>query len=33
MLGWLVDRKIAPHNLVLDKSEHTDGTWSRADFE
>ncbi|MCC6006086.1 MAG: IS1182 family transposase [Rhodobacteraceae bacterium] len=33
MLGWLVDRKIAPHIPVLDKSERTDGTWSRADFE
>ncbi len=33
MLGWLVDRKIAPHIPVLDKSGRTDGTWSRADFE
>ncbi|MFD0982842.1 IS1182 family transposase [Tropicimonas aquimaris] len=33
MLGWLVDRKIAPHIPVIDKSERTDGTWSRDDFE
>ena len=33
MLGLLVDRKIAPHIPVFDKSGHTDGTWSRADFE
>ena len=33
MLGWLVDRKIAPHIPVLDKSGRSDGTWSRADFE
>ncbi|SDZ02656.1 Transposase DDE domain-containing protein [Jannaschia faecimaris] len=33
MLGWLVDRKIAPHIPVVDKSGRTDGTWSRADFE
>ena len=33
MLGWLVDRKIAPHIPVFDKSGRTDGTWSRADFE
>jgi transposase len=33
MLGWLVDRKIAPHIPVLDKSERTDGTWSRAEFD
>jgi hypothetical protein len=33
MLGWLVDRKIAPHIPVIDKVGHTDGTWSRADFE
>ncbi|QFT61315.1 hypothetical protein FIU91_15755 [Roseivivax sp. THAF30] len=26
MLGWLVDREIAPHIPVLDKSERTDGT-------
>ncbi|MAU44407.1 MAG: IS5/IS1182 family transposase [Yangia sp.] len=32
MLGWLVERKIAPQTPVLDKSERTDGTWSRADF-
>ncbi|MGB3553999.1 MAG: transposase, partial [Jannaschia sp.] len=33
MLGWLVDRKIAPHIPVVDKSRRADGTWSRADFE
>ena len=33
MLGWLVDRKIAPHIPVFDKSERTDETWFRADFE
>ena len=33
MLGWLVDRKIAPHIPVFDKSGRTDGTWTRADFE
>lgn len=32
-LGWLVERKIAPHIPVVDKSGRTDGTWSRADFE
>jgi len=33
LLGWLVDRKIAPHIPVFDKSGRNDGTWSRADFE
>lgn len=33
MLGWLVDRKIAPHIPVFDKSSRIDGTWSRAYFE
>jgi transposase len=33
MLGWLVDRNIAPHIPVIDKAGRTDGTWSRADFE
>ncbi|WP_156461668.1 transposase, partial [Aliiruegeria sabulilitoris] len=33
MLGWLVDRKIAPHIPVIDKSDRQDGTWSRDDFE
>ena len=33
MLGWLVDRKIAPHIPVMDQAGRTDGTWSRADFE
>ena len=33
MLGWLVDRNIAPHIPVIDKAGRTDGTWSRAAFE
>lgn len=34
MLGWLVDEKqIEPHVPVWDKSEHTDGTFSRTDFD
>jgi len=33
MLGWLVDRKIAPHIPVTDKAGCTDGTWTRADFQ
>ncbi len=33
MLGWLVDRKIAPHIPVIDKAGRTDGTWSRSDFQ
>ena len=33
MLGWLVDREIAPHIPVIDKAGRTDGTWSRVDFE
>jgi transposase len=33
MLGWLVDeRSIEPHVKVFDKSERTDGTFSRSDF-
>ncbi|HKN30266.1 MAG TPA: hypothetical protein VJY34_21255 [Roseiarcus sp.] len=33
MLGWLADeRKIEPHVKVFDKSERTDGTFSRSDF-
>jgi IS5 family transposase len=33
MLGWLVDeRGIQPHVKVFDKSERTDGTFSRSDF-
>jgi hypothetical protein len=33
MLGWLVDeRGIEPHVQVLDKSERSDGTFSRSDF-
>ena len=31
--GWLVDRKIAPHIPVFDKSGRNDGTWTCADFE
>ncbi len=33
MLGWLVERKIAPHIPVFDKSGRSDGTWTRAEFE
>ena len=33
MLGWLVDRGIAPHIPVIDKARRTDGTRTRADFE
>lgn len=34
MLGWLVEEKqIEPHIPVWDKSERTDGTLSRRDFE
>jgi len=33
MLGWLVDRGIAPHIPVFDKAGRSDGTWTRADFE
>ncbi len=33
MLAWLVDEQaIAPHIPVFDKSERTDGTFSRGDF-
>ena len=32
LLKWLVNRKIAPHIPVSDKSVRTDGTFSRADF-
>ena len=32
LLKWLVDRKIAPHIPVWDKSARPDGTFSRADF-
>jgi len=32
LLKWLVDRKIAPHIPVWDKSARSDGTLSRADF-
>jgi hypothetical protein len=32
-LAWLVqEKKIAPHIPVLDKSNRTDGTFSRSDF-
>lgn len=33
MLGWLVDRKIAPHIPVIDKAGRPDGTWPRTAFE
>ncbi len=33
MLDWLVDRIIAPHIPVIDKSGRNDGTWTRAEFE
>mgnify|MGYP003648172077 CR=1 FL=1 len=33
MLGWLVERKIAPRIPVFDKAGRSDGTWARADFE
>jgi transposase len=32
LLKWLVDRNIAPHVPVWDKSARTDGSFSRADF-
>src|SRR5246500_5192215 len=32
LLKWLVDRNIAPHVPVWDKSARTDGTFSRTDF-
>ena len=32
LLKWLVDRQIAPHIPVWDKSARSDGTYSRADF-
>jgi transposase len=32
VLRWLVDRQIAPHVPVWDKSTRHDGTFSRADF-
>jgi transposase len=32
LLKWLVDRNIAPHVPVWDKSARPDGTYSRADF-
>jgi hypothetical protein len=33
MVGWLVDeRGIEPHVKLVDKSERTDGTFSRSDF-
>lgn len=33
MLGWLEDKSIEPHVPVWDKSERSDGTFSRGDFE
>ena len=33
MVGWLVDeRGIEPHVKLIDKSERTDGTFSRSEF-
>lgn len=32
LLKWLVDRQIAPHIPVWDRSARSDGTFSRADF-
>jgi len=31
-LNWLVNKKIAPHIPVIDKSKREDGTFSREDF-
>jgi hypothetical protein len=33
MLGWVVDRQIAPHIPVFDKSGRSDETWTRTNFE
>jgi transposase len=33
MLGWLEEKSIEPHVPVWDKTERTDGTLSRSDFE
>ena len=34
MLGWMVEEKaIAPHIPVFDKTERTDGTFQRDDFQ
>ena len=32
MLNWLVEKDIAPHIPVFDKSKRDDGTFSRSDF-
>ncbi len=32
MLNWLVEKDIAPHIPVIDKSKREDGTFSRTDF-
>jgi hypothetical protein len=32
MLNWLVEKDIAPHIPVIDKSEREDGTFSRDHF-
>ena len=32
MIAWLVERGIEPHVKLMDKSERTDGTFSRSDF-
>ena len=33
MLGWLEHKSIEPHVPVWDKTERTDGTLSRSDFQ
>lgn len=33
MLGWLVDRKIAPHIPVIDWADRSNGARTHADFE
>lgn len=33
MLGWLQEKSIEPHVPVWDKSERSDGTFSRSDFQ
>jgi hypothetical protein len=33
MVSWLIDKRgIEPHVKLIDKSERTDGTFSRSDF-
>lgn len=33
MLGWLVERGIAPHIPVIDQTKRATGVWSRDAFE